>query len=191
VIHNLTVDGYCYRLRPVTLDDAAFIVNLRTDSIRSKYINPISDDVSLQIDWLNCYFDRVGDYYFVVEHIESRKPEGLISLYDVSDRSAEWGRWIIETGSSCAIESAMLIYQLAFEHFSLESVYCRTLEVNGSVISFHDSSGANRSRRIENHVMIDNVFYSAIEHELRRETWEMVNQRLDSIAYRMSRKRSD
>jgi RimJ/RimL family protein N-acetyltransferase len=191
VNHNFTIDGYCYRLRPVTLDDAAFIVKLRTDPVRSKYINPISDDVSLQIDWLNCYFERTGDYYFVVEHIGSRKPEGLISLYDVSDCSAEWGRWITETGSSCAIESAMLVYKLAFENFSLARVFCRTLEVNGSVLSFHDSSGAKRSRRIENHVIIDNVSYSAIEHELSSETWEMVNQRLDSIAYRMSRKRSD
>lgn len=187
--HNVTIDGYCYRLRPVTLDDAAFIVELRTDSVRSQYINPISDDVSLQIDWLNSYFERKGDYYFVVEHIVSRKPEGLISLYDVRDNSAEWGRWIIQAGSSCAIESAMMIYNLAFEHFSLARVFCRTLEVNGSVVSFHDSTGAKRSRRIENYVVIDNVSYSAIEHELGRETWEIVNQRLDSIAYRMSKKK--
>ncbi len=187
--HNLTIDGYCYRLRPVTLDDASFIVKLRTDPVRSKYINPISDDVLLQIDWLNCYFERTGDYYFVVEHIGSRKPEGLISLYDFSDCSAEWGRWIIESGSSCAIESAMLIYQLAFEHFSLESVYCRTLEMNGSVTSFHDSTGAKRSHEIQNYVTINNVANTAIEHKVSRADWHIVNKRLASIAYRLANRK--
>lgn len=186
--HSVTIDGYSYRLRPVRLDDAAYIVKLRTDYIRSQFMNPISDDISLQIDWLNCYFERTDDYYFVVEHIVSRKAEGLISLYDVSDSSAEWGRWIIETGSICAIESAMLIYQLAFEHFSLESVYCRTLEMNGSVISFHDSTGAKRSHQIENYVTINNVSNTVIEHKVSRADWPIVNKRLESIARRLANK---
>ena len=52
--HRITVEGFGYRLRPVRLNDAQFIIDVRLeDTARNKFIHAISRDVKAQEDWLN------------------------------------------------------------------------------------------------------------------------------------------
>src|SRR5262245_30670098 len=143
--HDRQVVGQGFRLRPVELGDAAFIVDLRGRA--GRFLNRGASTVSEQVDWLERYFERDGDYYFVIETADAAWREGLVGVYDVDarERSAEWGRWVIEPGSSAAIESALLVYRLAFDQLALERVSCRTLSENASVVAFHDSCGLARA----------------------------------------------
>ena len=51
--HKCTLDGYCYRLRPVKVSDAEFIVKTRLeDAERNIFIHKISPDISLQEEWI-------------------------------------------------------------------------------------------------------------------------------------------
>ena len=55
------------RLRPVRLEDAPFIVWLRNLVHAKGRVGDSAEDIDSQERWLHAYFDREGDYYFLVE----------------------------------------------------------------------------------------------------------------------------
>lgn len=183
--HKCTLDGYCYRLRPVKLSDAEFIVKTRLeDAERNIYIHKISPDVSLQEEWIRNYLERDGDYYFIVENRFSNESEGLIAFYNVEGNKAEWGRWVIKKGSFAAAESVKLLYKIAFEQVGLDELYCDTIEDNKAVVSFHTSIGEKTREVIKDGVELNGTYYNAvIQCSDRKNFYEVVEPRLDSNAY--------
>lgn len=162
--HNYSMDGFAYRLRPIKKTDAQFVVDVRLeDQERNRFIHKISSDVTLQEKWLDDYFEREGDYYFIIENKLTRSPEGLISFYDVCDGKAEWGRWVIKKDSLAAPESVDLLYRIAFEKAGLKELYCRTLAANESVVAFHNSIGEHTRCVIPEAFELEGVKYDAVE----------------------------
>jgi RimJ/RimL family protein N-acetyltransferase len=186
VRHDIRLEGHAFRLRPVEEQDAHYIVALRTQ--RAQFLNRGATSVAQQHEWLARYFERAGDYYFVVERIDDASPQGLAGIYDVdrTSRSAEWGRWVIEPRSSAAVESALLVYRCAFGPLALASIRCRTLCANAQVVAFHDSCSIPRSDRA---VVVerDGKHGAGIEHVLRVDAWPAVEARLDGLAVRAAR----
>lgn len=162
--HTFSMEGYGYRLRPVTLNDAAFIIEARLQDLeRNCFIHTISSDVSAQEEWLERYFLREGDYYFIIENRFTRQAEGLIAFYDEKDGRAEWGRWVVKKGSLAAIESVWLLYRIAFEKVGLNELYCRTIKDNTEVVSFHTSIG-EKTRCIHTNIFeLNGKVYDAVE----------------------------
>ena len=168
------------------MSDAGFIVDVRAPA--GRFLNHGAATIAEQREWLEAYFDRPGDFYFVVESANGDRPEGLVGLYamDARERTAEWGRWVIRPGSSAAVESALLIYRCAFECLALERVWCRTLADNDKVLAFHDACGLMRApepltlehngRRVP-----------GVLHALSRQEWALVRSRLEPLAARVAR----
>jgi RimJ/RimL family protein N-acetyltransferase len=181
--HDIHIDGHVYRLRPVTESDAAFILDLRQRA--GRYLNRGASTLNAQIMWLQRYFERHDDLYFVVEAKDDMRRQGLIGLYDLDRMSGtgQWGRWVVQPDSNAAVESALLIYRCAFETLSLNRVFCRTLVDNGQVVAFHDSCGLKRAAAP---VFIDHngQCSAAVEHSLTRPDWPEVRGRLDRLAAR-------
>lgn len=179
--HDLTLDGYAFRLRPVREEDTDFILGVRTDPRLNRFIHPTSSDPAAHLSWLAAYYERPGDLYFIVERRDTGEPEGTVSLYGIDERSrtAEWGRWLMRSGSLGAVESAWLVYRMAFEQLSLDKVFSRTIRDNERVISFHDSSGCARRDIIR---VGDEEF---IEHELTHSAWQSVGPELERKARRI------
>lgn len=168
--HNIRISGYSYRLRPVELADAQFIVDTRLeDEKKSQYVHKISPDVNLQINWLNNYFEREGDYYFIVENLFTKEKEGLISIYDVNGDIAEWGRWVFKRGSLGALESVNLIYKVAFEKLGLNELYTRTVEDNTTVVNFHKSINAKYRTLLKDEFELEGKKYNAVEQYVDKE----------------------
>lgn len=162
--HHFSMDGFSYRLRPVKIQDAEFIVKVRLeDAERNQFIHSISSDPALQEEWIRKYFERDNDYYFIIENRFSREAEGLISFYNVENRKAEWGRWVIKKGSLAASESVDLLYQIAFEKAGLQELYCRTVAENISVVGFHDSIGEKTRCILKNEFELNGKLYDAVE----------------------------
>lgn len=173
--HSIRIEGFSYKLRPVVIADAGFIVQVRTGyGERSRYIHAISQDIPSQESWIRTYYGREGDYYFVIENRLTGKSEGLIGIYnlDVKERIVEWGRWIVVPGSLCAIESVYLLYRVIFEILDLRGAYSRTLKENEPVVSFHDSLGALNQGVLVNAFEIDGTKRDAVKHFVDREAWE-------------------
>ena len=187
--HNIVEDGYAFRLRPVTLDDAQFIVDLRTDPERNQYIHATSRDPGTQRAWIEAYFERQGDYYFIVESKSSGRREGTIGIYnlDPAKRCAEWGRWVIQAGSSAGLESAFLIYRTAFERLDLSMVYARTAVINEKVLSFHDSCHLPRVSLLPAALQLPSGATDAVEHQLTSAQWPAIQQQMEQKVARMAR----
>ena len=187
--HDIDCVGHRYSLRPVEIADAEFIVGIRTDPGLSRYINSTSPRVSDQVVWLNKYFDRLGDWYFVIIDNRNGQREGLVGIYEFNRtlRVAEWGRWVLRPGSLAAVESAALTYRTAFDRLKLEEIYCRTVADNKAVVSFHNSSGARLRRALTNHVEINGKRYDSVEHCVDRIVWAEMHPRLEALALRTAR----
>lgn len=166
----------------MTIEDCSFIVQLRTDPQRSRFIHSTSLDIADQDEWLRSYFDRPGDYYFIVEHKETRQPEGTIGIYnlDRSKRCAEWGRWVLRPDSRGAFESALLIYRAAFEVLGLDMLSCLTAIENAQVVLFHKTLGLETHARLSNHFNFGGVLHDAIEQWMTKEKWEKSRAALEA-----------
>jgi RimJ/RimL family protein N-acetyltransferase len=171
--HNLYIDGYSYRLRPVSTEDASFIVEVRTENAeRNKFIHPISQSVAAQIQWIENYYKTDGDYYFVIDNLFTKEPEGLISVYNINDKKGESGRWVIKEGSFAAVESFYLLYRLAFEQIFLDEVYSTVIKENKPVVAFHKSVGQKIRRIIPGYYLWDDVKYDAIEFYMEKDYFQ-------------------
>ncbi len=163
--HDLHIDGIAYRLRPVTLCDAQFIIDLRLeDQDRNKFINRISSDLESQKDWLERYFEREGDYYFVVENKLNGDPEGLVGIYDLENSKAEWGRWVIKKGSLATTECLDLLFKIAFNTLEIDELYCRTICDNVRVVSLHDSLPQLKRGVLTSQIELNGGNYDVVEH---------------------------
>lgn len=108
------VIGHHLVLRDATPADAEFIVALRTDESKSRFISKTSSDVSQQVAWLEKYAQDNSQVYFIMEDRE-HNPVGTVRLYDQQGDSFCWGSWVIREGSPSgyAVESALMVYQFA------------------------------------------------------------------------------
>ena len=134
--------GKSITLRNVTLEDAEFIVSLRTDMQKGKFLSPTSNDVEQQRKWIGNYLRGEGQAYFIITDLEN-KPYGTVRMYDQQGRSFCWGSWILTKAapSNYAIESALLIYLYAL-NLGFESAHFDVRKGNASVIKFHERFGA-------------------------------------------------
>lgn len=175
--HDIFLYGFAFGLRPVELADAEYMIEIRTKPELTEFLPPLCTDPEAQRAYLTDYFERDGDYYFVVERISNNHLEGNIAVYDVDTEKncAEWGRWILDVGSRAAIEGAWLIYRVAFEILELEFVYCRTNVENTRTLSFHDSCGLDRDQILPNFIELNGKLCDAVEHRLTREKWPSVD----------------
>lgn len=182
--HDLSLEGFRFRLRPVARADAGFIVTLRTDPELGQWLHATSSRIEDQEAWIEAYEARAGDYYFIVEDRTDGARVGTIGVYDVEAGAGEWGRWLIRRGSVAAVESALLIYRMAFELLDLDQVYCRTVADNAKVVSFHDSTGAPRAGVLKDHVTLGGRAYDSVEHRVDRAAWTAMRPRLEMFARR-------
>ena len=133
------------RLRPVKLEDAGFIVWLRNlEHARGKVGDSATDRAS-QERWLREYFQRQGDYYFIIETVAGT-PAGAYGIYDVRGTSAESGRWVIRPDVPAAIPSAMLAFDTAFARLNLKELRVKTVSSNRNVLSLNLKLGFRQTR---------------------------------------------
>jgi len=143
--HSIIAEGFGVRLRPVRQDDAAFIVWLRNlDHARGR-VGDSATDVPSQHKWLERYFSRADDYYFIVETMKGN-PVGTYSLYNITGLRAESGRWIIRPGAAAALPSGFVLYDLAFCQLKLYELNGSTVATNLSVLSINRKLGWKQTR---------------------------------------------
>jgi RimJ/RimL family protein N-acetyltransferase len=180
--HNIQIDGLIFRLRPIRLEDASLIVALRSDAELTRFLHPIELSVTAQESYLELYFKREHDYYFVIERISNSTPEGLISLYDIdlNENIGEFGRWIVKKGSFAALESAYLLYSIGFDLLNLNVLRCHTIIENKQVVSFHQSCGLYVYAELKDFFNLNGTKHSAVEQRITKQMWATVKPMLYS-----------
>ncbi|MEM6049409.1 GNAT family N-acetyltransferase [Erwinia sp. P7711] len=136
-------------LRLVEPSDADFIYSLRNDELFNKHLSLTSGVVGDQKKWIEKYKEREAEgkeYYFIIQRLDNNHSIGTIRMYDFKDNPASfcWGSWILnkDKTNSAALESALLIYNLAFKSLSFEQSHFDVRVNNEKVIGFHKKMGA-------------------------------------------------
>lgn len=150
-----SVTGRTIRLRNVEPADAEFIVKIRTNEKKGRFISATSDDVSKQRSWIESYLAGHGQAYFMITDL-SNHPLGTVRMYDQQGDSFCWGSWVVaeDAPSHCAIESALLLYTYALD-LGFKGAHFDVRKGNLSVIKFHERFGAERTGETE-----DDILYS-------------------------------
>lgn len=143
--HAIHAEGFGVRLRPVQVNDAAFIVWLRNLDHAKGNVGDSAASVDGQEAWLENYFKREGDYYFIVETLAGI-PVGTYGIYDIKGDTAESGRWIIRPGVPAAVPSGMVLFDVAFKTLGLREVLGRTVASNHAVLSINRKFGFRQVR---------------------------------------------
>ena len=147
------ITGRTIKLRNVRPDDAEFIVALRTNEKKGRFISATSQDISEQKAWIDNYLRSEGQAYFIITDLND-KPFGTVRLYDRQGDSFCWGSWVIneEAPSHYAIESALLVYAYALK-LGFERAHFEVRKGNVSVIKFHERFGAVRASETEQDIL--------------------------------------
>jgi RimJ/RimL family protein N-acetyltransferase len=140
-------EGFGVRLRPVRMEDAAFIVWLRNlDHVKGK-LGDSATKVAHQEAWLKEYFAREGDCYFITETL-SGISVGTHGLYEPSNGSAEAGRLIMRPGVPAAVATSLITFDLAFGEMGLVELRGTSVSTNVKVHSYVAKFGF-RTVRVE------------------------------------------
>lgn len=124
--------------------DAEFILGLRTDLVKGKFLSNTSGSLDLQLAWLEKYGHDASQVYFIIED-QFGERFGTVRLYDRVERSFCWGSWILRDGrpSGFAMESALMVYEFGLS-LGFKSSHFDVRKGNESVWKFHERFGAQR-----------------------------------------------
>lgn len=147
------IEGRYINLREAEISDSEFILSLRTDEKKSRYIHQTDSDLNKQIKYMKRYKTLENEWYYIIENKQG-KSLGTNSIYPYP-KYDEWtsnyqnftlgtGRWLTsnETNSFESIESDILIKQVFFEEFNLDFTPMMIHKDNISVLKFHQNWGA-------------------------------------------------
>ncbi|NMP16498.1 GNAT family N-acetyltransferase [Thalassotalea sp. Y01] len=147
----MQLEAKTVRMRLVNVEDAAFILELRLDSRFNRHLSQVSSNLDEQVDWLKRYKQEEKlekQYYFIIEKIRCGTPIGTVRLYDLNPKVSSfcWGSWILNSNKtvSAAIESALLVYQFAFEILKFEQSNFDVRKENQVALNFHLKTGAEK-----------------------------------------------
>ncbi len=138
--------GKSVRLRLVTIEDAEFILQLRVDESKSKYLSKVENDIVKQKSWIENYKVREAEnreFYFIIESNQGESL-GTVRVYDLRKNSFCWGSWLLKrnTSFSAAIETALLIYEFGFYKLGYCCSHFDVIRENFKVVNFHRKFGA-------------------------------------------------
>lgn len=153
------VRGWLLRLRLIEPDDAAYVHALRTDARYNTHLSQVSGGVEDQRAWIEAYKAREAaghEFYFVIERLDGVRC-GLVRLYHIAADSFTWGSWILDENKppKAALESAILIYRLAFERLDIPRAVFEVMRENTHTLTFHRRFGASEIGADEHHLYFE------------------------------------
>lgn len=120
---NYSLDKYGLHVRFVNVEDAEFILSLRTDSIKKRYIGKTDDTLESQITWISGYKQREAegtDYYFL--YTFQGKPAGVNRIYNIEGDHFIHGSWVFsnDVPPFCSLAASIIAREIAFDVLGLE-----------------------------------------------------------------------
>lgn len=135
-------------LRPVQLEDAAFIAALRASVSAKIGLNVGAVTESEQREWLLAYIERQRqglEHYFII--VLRSVAVGAVRIYKIDRPSGvfTWGSWVMQKGTdpSAAWLSAIAVYDYAFDVLGLSVARFEVVAQNVNVVRFHRGFGAH------------------------------------------------
>ncbi len=137
--------GKFVRLREVKVEDAKFILSLRCDPHKARFLNTTENNLAKQTNYIKDYFNKKNEYYFIVENLIGIKI-GTFRIYDIRHDSFGIGSWLMVDGvaSHEAMEADFLVRQFGFETLGFEKCHFDVRKNNLKVLNYHKLMGAKQ-----------------------------------------------
>lgn len=125
---NFSLQKYGLKVRLVNENDADFIISLRSNANRTKYMITLNDEIESQKKWIQEYKKREKDgldYYFIYSN-NQEKPIGLnrLSHIDYDAKSGKASSWIAIEGLKYeAIIMVLLGNEIAFNFIGVDQTW--------------------------------------------------------------------
>ena len=170
MIYNGIIDGKYIILKSVSCDDASFIIKIRSDENKTKFLHKIDANIDSQKKWIMDQINRNGDFYFIFSD-KNGNNKGLASVYNIDEenKNAEFGRWISVGNVFENLESVILLFDFAFKNFNIDYIYLRMVQGNDYVSNFWKTFGAQHvglvdemDLNIDKWIVTKNDYYSRI-----------------------------
>lgn len=139
----MKIIGKNINLVKVSVDDASFILSLRTDPNLSQFLSPVENDMDKQKLWLQKALLRKDEYYYLIKN-KKNIPIGTIRIYDVKDNIFCWGSWIVipKYRKYASFESIFLLYKFAFVDLGFSETNFDVRKENEKALNFYLRFGA-------------------------------------------------
>lgn len=143
IVHPEMLQGKYVNLREVKLDDAAFILELRTDAKKSRFLHKTDHNLQKQIDYLKRYLTLDNEWYFIIEN-KKHEPLGTIRIYNVQGIRFTGGSWIMKDGATPqeSFEGDLLLKRYAYEALNFEESIFDVRKDNIKVVRYHKICGS-------------------------------------------------
>lgn len=135
---------YGITLKPVELSDAKFILDLRTNESKSRFISDTDYNIEAQENWIKKYKireDKNEEFYFIAEDTDG-EDFATYRLYNLNlvDKTIEIGSFISKPNYPNAmniIRLDILIKEFAFEVLKMDKIVFEVRKKNTSVVNYH------------------------------------------------------
>jgi RimJ/RimL family protein N-acetyltransferase len=143
ILQSESLQGKFVNLREIKLEDAEFVLKLRCDEKKSKYLHKTENNLQKQIDYIKRYLDKDNEWYFIIENKQHR-PIGTVRIYDVKGKQFTGGSWLMEEGATAneVLEGSLLVRNYAFNVLGFEKDFYDVRKENKKVLRFHKICGA-------------------------------------------------
>ena len=143
IIEPEKLKGRFVTLREVTESDAEFILSLRCDEKKSKFLHKTEYNLENQVAYIRRYFTIPNEWYFIILN-KSGERIGTYRIYDVQDDSFCIGSWLMVDGVSPqeSFESDYLIRMYGFNVLGFKKIHFDVRKGNKKVIAYHKMVGA-------------------------------------------------
>jgi hypothetical protein len=134
-----SIKGKNLTLRLVEVSDADFILSLRLDSAKKRYVSSTSSILEHQQAWIKKSLTKENEVFFII--LDSSDVRiGCLRMYGADSKSYRWGSWLMIDGLNplFAIEAIAILYSYG----KVLGFPCAKFEVrheNTSVWNFHQN----------------------------------------------------
>ena len=137
------LEGFSVNLRDVEISDAEFILSLRMNPKKNRFLNVTAPDLEKQKEYLKRYKEKVDEYYWVIEG-KNGVPYGVVRIYDFQQKSFCPGSWLTVPGApiTAGIEGLFHAFKFGFQDLGFRSAHFDVRKENRSVIRFDQKIGA-------------------------------------------------
>ena len=183
-----SLQGLGLRLRPVELDDAAFIIAQRLHPRARASLGETSACVDRQRAWIADQRKRADDLYFVCE-IAPHTPVGTVGLYDIGRREAVWGRFVIDPQYNAAVPALILLFDHAFATLALASVRCTVVADNAKARALYTWVGHELVQGATPHAQVAGQSVPQVTYRLSAAAWAARRAEVHEVGQRGARRR--
>ncbi|MBV8328637.1 GNAT family N-acetyltransferase [Chryseobacterium sp.] len=138
----MVIDYKGIKLRLVNEEDASFIIVLRNDEKKSKFISKTSTDIEAQKKWISDYKTRekAGQEYYFIATDDNGEDFATYRLYKIDSGQPEIGSWVTKPGYSNvknSIKVDVAVKNYVLNEMNFETAQFEVRKQNFSVNNYH------------------------------------------------------